>query len=170
MSDKVLENILKEVQTAKYFSIIFDSTPDISHTVQLSFVIRYVLDGYPKERFMCFLENTGHKSELLADSVLTTLALYNIDLANLRGQSYDNASNMSGAYSGLQVRIKEVNPLAEYSSCAAHSLNLVSSCAANYCEEACHFFELLQAVYCFFYGVDSSLGNVECKSHVKRSV
>jgi len=51
MSDKVLENILKEVQTAKYFSIIVDSTPDISHTDQLSFVIKYVLDGYPKERF-----------------------------------------------------------------------------------------------------------------------
>ncbi|KAF0710286.1 zinc finger MYM-type protein 1-like, partial [Aphis craccivora] len=150
MSDKVLENILKEVQTAKYFSIIVDSTPDISHTDQLSFVIRYVLDGYPKERFMCFLKNTGHKSEQLADSVLTTLALYNIDLANLRGQSYDNASNMSGAYSGLQARIKEVNPLAVYSTCAAHSLNLVGSCAANCCEEACHFFEFLQAVYCFF--------------------
>jgi len=169
MSDKVLENILKEVQTAKYFSIIVDSTPDISHTDQLSFVIRYVLDGYPKERFMCFLENTGHKSEQLADSVLTTLALYNIDLANLRGQSYDNASNMSGAYSGLQARIKEVNPLAEYSPCAAHSLNLVGSCAANCCEEACHFFELLQAVYCF-YGINSTVGNVECKSDVKRSV
>jgi len=57
---------------------------------------------------------------------------------------------MSGAYSGLQASIKEVNPLAEYSPCAAHSLNLVGSCAANCCEEACHFFELLQAVYCFF--------------------
>ena len=66
---------------------------------------------------MCFLENTGHKSEQLADSVLTILALYNIDLANLRGQSYDNASNMLGAYLGLQARIKEVNPLAVYSPC-----------------------------------------------------
>lgn len=82
--------------------------------------------------------------------MLTTLALFNIDLANMRGQSYDNASNMSGTYSGLQARIKQVNPLAEYAPCAAHSLNLVGSCAASCCEEACHFFELLQTVYCFF--------------------
>ncbi|XP_050064958.1 zinc finger MYM-type protein 1-like [Aphis gossypii] len=95
MSDKVLENIIKEVQTAKYFSVVVDSTPDISNSDQLSFVQRYVLDGHPKERFLCFLENTGHKSEKLADDVLTTLALFNIDLANMRGQSYDNASNMS---------------------------------------------------------------------------
>lgn len=33
--------------------------------------------------------------------------------------------------------------------CVVHSLNLVGSCAASCCEEACHFFELLQAVYCF---------------------
>ncbi|KAL4149728.1 hypothetical protein QTP88_003604 [Uroleucon formosanum] len=49
-------------------------------------------DGHPKERFLCFLENTGHKSEKLTDDVLTTLALFNIDLANMRGQSYDNAA------------------------------------------------------------------------------
>jgi hypothetical protein len=44
MSDTVLQIIIKEIQTAKYFSIIVDSTPDVSHVDQLSFVIRYV-DG-----------------------------------------------------------------------------------------------------------------------------
>ncbi|XP_015368996.1 PREDICTED: uncharacterized protein LOC107165326 [Diuraphis noxia] len=130
MKNKVLENILKEVQTAKYF-----------------FIIRYVLDGYHKERFMCFSENTGHKSEQLADSILTILPLYNVDVTNLRGQSYNNASYMLEAYSGLHARIKEVNPLVEYSPCVAHSLNLVGNCASNCREKACHFFELLQAVF-----------------------
>lgn len=35
------------------------------------------------------------------------------DIMNCRGQSYDNASNMSGIYSGLQARIKTINPLAD---------------------------------------------------------
>lgn len=29
--------------------------------------------------------------------------------------------NMSGQYSGLQARIKEINPLADYIPCSAHS-------------------------------------------------
>lgn len=42
MSEKVIETIIEEVKTATYFSISIDSTPDITHTDQLSFVIRYV--------------------------------------------------------------------------------------------------------------------------------
>ncbi|KAJ8875731.1 hypothetical protein PR048_023630 [Dryococelus australis] len=50
--------------------------------------------------------------------------------------SYDNASNMSGKYSGLQERIKELNEFAEYIPCFAHSLNLIGKCAAECCQEA----------------------------------
>ncbi|KAG7172178.1 hypothetical protein Hamer_G009519 [Homarus americanus] len=42
----------------------------------------------------------------------------------MRGQSYDNAATMSGIYTGLQARIKAMNPLAYYVPCAGHSLNL----------------------------------------------
>jgi len=31
----------------------------------------------------------------------------NIDIKNCRGQAYDNVSNMSGMYNGLQSRIKQ---------------------------------------------------------------
>ena len=69
---------------------------------------------------------------------------------NYRGQSYDNASNMSGIYSGLQARIKTINPLADYVHCAAHSLNLVGSCAVESVTEAVDFFSTLQELYNFF--------------------
>lgn len=72
MSEKVINTIVDEIKSSKYFSISIDSTPDISHTDQLSFVIRYVLsNGEPIERFIGFLENVGHKSENLAESVLS---------------------------------------------------------------------------------------------------
>lgn len=151
MADQVLTVIVEEIQKAKYFSIIVDSTPDVSHVDQLSFVVRYVKDnGTPIERFMCFLPNSGHKSEELTDEVITTLSLYDLDPAFLRAQSYDNASNMAGAYSGLQARIKEINPLAHFVPCAAHSLNLVGTCAASACREACEFFDIIQNIYNFF--------------------
>jgi hypothetical protein len=63
MSKRLIESIIQEAQAAKYFSVIVDSTPDISHTDQLSFVLLYRReDGTPVERFLTFLANPGHKS------------------------------------------------------------------------------------------------------------
>lgn len=74
-----------------------------------------------------------------------------LDINNCRGQSYDNASNMSGVYSGLQTRIRGKNQLAEYVPCAAHSLNLAGCFAAeNACTEATIFFSFVQGLYNFF--------------------
>ncbi|XP_050546739.1 zinc finger MYM-type protein 1-like [Daktulosphaira vitifoliae] len=128
MAEKVLSTIIQEINDAHYFSISVDSTPDISHIDQLSLCIRYVnSDGSPVERFICFLDYIGHKAENIADAIFTILKSYKLNIANLRGQSYDNASNMAGAYSGLQTRIKAVNPMAKFVPCAAHSLNLVGT-------------------------------------------
>lgn len=67
-----------------------------------------------------------------------------------RGQSYDNASNMSGIYKGVQARMTELNPLAVFVPCSAHSLNLVGSAAATCCSNTIAFFDLLQKIYVFF--------------------
>ena len=141
------------MEEGKYFSTILDSTPDITHVDQLSFVVRYLSKcGLPVERFICFLSNPGHKSEELAAALIGLLNKYHLDIQLCRGQSYDNASNISGVYSGLQARIKEINPLAVYILCAAHCLNLVCSCAAECCPEAASFFlfSLLQHVVAVF--------------------
>lgn len=151
MGKTVINTILEEVRDSKYFSIIVDSTPDISHTDQLSIILRYVQkSGEVKERFLEFLENCGHKGEQLADAVFKFLNDHGLDIQNCRGQSFDNASNMSGAYSGLQARLKQVNPLIFYVPCSAHSLNLVGSSAAECCKLSKDFFALLQLLYNFF--------------------
>ena len=75
---------------------------------------------------------------------------HSIDINNCRGQSYDNASNMSGKYTGLQTRVKEVNKLAVFIPCSAHSLNLVGTRAAECCSEALDFFRIIQKLYNFF--------------------
>jgi len=33
---------LKEIKAATYFSVLLDSTPDVSHTHRMAFVVRYV--------------------------------------------------------------------------------------------------------------------------------
>lgn len=66
MANQVTDKIIKEVHKASYFSISVTSTPDISHKDQLSFILRYVSENRkPVERFLCFIENSGHKAEEL---------------------------------------------------------------------------------------------------------
>lgn len=143
--------IISELKEAKYYSIIVDSTPDISHMDQLTIVVRYVnRNGTVVERFLKFIENIGHKSAEMEDCILKLLSDLDINLEDCRGQSYDNASNMSGIYSGLQARIKSKNGLAIYVPCAAHSLNLIGESAAECCLEATKLFLFLQNLYNFF--------------------
>lgn len=151
MKQHLTKQILLELKNAKYYSIIVDSTSDVSHTDQLCFVVRYCLDnGTPVERFLLFIENVSHKSKELTETVLDILSSNDIPISNCRGQSYDNARNMSGQYSGLQSRIKEINPYAEYVPCAGHSLNLVGTSSAESCTNAVIFFDMVQKLYNFF--------------------
>jgi hypothetical protein len=121
----VLAAIVIEIQKAKYISISVDSTPDVTHIDQLTFILRHVKNAVPKERFLQFIPIHGHKADHLADVFTSFLKYSNISLMNCRGQSYDDAVNMSGHYSGLQVRLKDQNKYALYVPCAGHSINLV---------------------------------------------
>lgn len=128
------------------------STPDLSHVDQLTFTIRYVNDRVPVERFLKFIPIKEHKSEYLAETILNFLENHDIPIKDCRGQSYDNAANMSGKYTGLQARFKERCEFATFVPCAGHSLNLVGVHAAGCVSEATKFFEMVQKVYNFFSG------------------
>ena len=150
MADKVMATIIQELQQCKYFSISVDSTPDITHTDQLSVTIRYVLSTGPVERFLIFVPISDHTGEGIADVVLKFLKEQSIDIKYCRGQSYDNASNMPGKYKGVQSRIKCVCSYADFCPCCAHSINLVSTCAVESCSEATSLFSLIQSIYTFY--------------------
>lgn len=151
MGDMVRNEIISELKKSKYYSISVDSTPDITHTDQLTFIVRYVTDtNVSVERFLTFVENCGHKSADMEKCVLDILVENQINIEDCRGQSYDNASNMAGVYSGLQARIKQINRFATFVPCAAHSLNLVGAAAAECCLGATEYFMFVQKVYTFF--------------------
>ncbi|XP_051167771.1 uncharacterized protein LOC127285683 [Leptopilina boulardi] len=84
------------------------------------------------------------------DTILGVLAGDDLSIGNCRGQSYDNAANMSGMYSGVQARIVEVNPAAVFAPCSPHSLNLVGTNTVKSCQLVVNFFSILQQLYNFF--------------------
>ena len=92
----------------------------------------------------------GHTGKEVAESLLEFLKAHDIAIADCRGQSYDNASNMSGKYNGMQAIIRQQCNLAEYVPRAAHSLNLVGQTAVGCCTLAIGFFRFLQGLYSFF--------------------
>lgn len=150
MYKKISSVITDELKKSKYYSLSVDSTPDITHSDQLTVILRYVLtDGTPVERFLTFVKLQDHTGAHMEEVVLNTLSALEIPLSDMRGQSYDNASNMSGKYKGLQARITDHNSLAEYVPCTAHSLNLVGTHAADCCLNVTKLFMFVQEIYVF---------------------
>ncbi|KAJ8670889.1 hypothetical protein QAD02_002148 [Eretmocerus hayati] len=150
MAQNVRETIANEVRKAGPYSISTDSTPDISHTDQLTFIIRHINSlGIPVERFFGFIARCGHTDEQIAKAELALLRTLGVDIMDCKAQSYDNAANMSGAYLGVQSWIRRVNPDADYIPCSGHSLNLVGENAASSCPEAVRFFCAMQGLYNF---------------------
>lgn len=143
--------IVSEIKETKYFGISIDSTLEIAHIDQLTIIIRYTTVGQGKvvERFLGVVPIEQHDGKYLFNVLNEMLQDNNIDISNCRSQSYDNARNMSGIYSGVQARFREVNKLAEWVPCAAHSLNLVGSVAVECCTEAIKLFGVVQSIYTF---------------------
>ena len=145
LSKKTLAQVIHEINNAGYFSVSVDSTPDMSHVDQLAVIVRYyVLDGKPIERFLTFFDIHSHTGANFAVTVLRFFSQNGIDISKCRGQTYNNASNMSGQYKGMQAKINEVCP------CAAHSLNLVGQSAVNFCVDAVSFFGISSRSIQFF--------------------
>lgn len=150
MSDVLLERIKSEMKNAKYWGLIVDSTPDVSHVDQLSVIFRYYFNSHVHERFFCFIPIHSHKGKSMKDELITLFDKHDLLISDCRAQSYDNASNMSGKYEGLQAHIKKDNKLALFVPCIGHSLNLVGECSVDECTCAVTFFSVTQKLYVFF--------------------
>ena len=96
------------------------------------------------------MPNQGHKAQQMYDGLMQFLTDNDLDIKNCRGQSYDNASAMSGKYNGLQAKVMQQNNLASWIPCAGHSLNLVGKAAAECCQAATEFFLFVENIYVFF--------------------
>jgi len=133
ISGVIKTRILNMVKEAKYCSIIFYCTPDLSHVEQMTIIIRFVFVESSRkdsnvticEHFLCFIPVESITGMGLSDIIIHHLKDLGIPIENMRGHRYDNGANMKGKHSGVQRRICNTNPRAFNVPCRAHSLNLV---------------------------------------------
>ncbi|KAH9768364.1 TTF-type domain-containing protein [Citrus sinensis] len=125
LANKMQNKIRKELADGK-FCILVDEALDESDKEQMAIILRYVdCDGYIREPF-CEVVN-----------VMETTAL-------IRGQWYDGASNMRGAWNGLQALFFKDCRYAYYIHCFAHQLQLALVAASNDVPDVWLFFSALE--------------------------
>jgi len=111
LGKKVRNEILSRIRKSKYYSLLFDCTPDVSHNEQMSEIIRYVYIANGKvkieESFIDFIITEEKTGEGLASDIMKKLQDDQLDIQDARGQGYDDGANMAGNYRGVQARIQE---------------------------------------------------------------
>uniref|UniRef100_A0A8C5PE46 TTF-type domain-containing protein n=1 Tax=Leptobrachium leishanense TaxID=445787 RepID=A0A8C5PE46_9ANUR len=156
LANHVTEKLVMDIKNAKYFGIMFDSTPDISHTDQMTEVIRYVKISNRKvevmEVFLGFFALKGKKATDLSSDILKKLENDGLDIMMCRSQGYDNAATMAGIHGGVQAIIKEKNKKAIFSGCVDHSLNLCGQHSFAENASCVKFFGTLQTMFTLFAG------------------
>lgn len=154
MARKTREDILEKLKSAKYYSLILDCTPDISHTEKMSFTVRFIgtSDGkiIIQEHFIGYRTMNDTTGESLTLNILSMLEECAINIQDCRGQGYDNGANMKGKNKGVQARILDLNTRAFFVPCGCHSLNLVVGDAAISSTGSMSLFGILQRIYVLF--------------------
>lgn len=160
VESEIKKNIISDISSAPFFSLILDSTQDVSKVDQVSTIYRYVHIekdelGIPKsieikEDFIGFSEAEGGTGEAMEEQTIEIFKENGLDIDKFRGIGLDGAASMSGKHNGLQARLRKRQKKAKYVHCASHNLNLVVNDSVKNIPEIRQFFEMLESLYTFF--------------------
>ena len=77
-------------------------------------------DGFIQEHFFDIVHVKDISASTLKDSIFYVLSQNGFDIQSIRGQGYDDASNMCGEWKWLEVLFLNDCPYAYYIHCFAH--------------------------------------------------
>ncbi|XP_021761137.1 zinc finger MYM-type protein 1-like [Chenopodium quinoa] len=154
LGSAIKNEIIRKIKQAKYFLVILDCTFGVSHQEQMSLILRYVnvsnCNVCIEESFLGFFNVNDTTGQGLFDVLQNELKNLDLDIMDVRGQGYDNGSNMKGKHQGVQKKFLDLNSNAFYTPCGCHSLNLTLCDMANTCSKARDFFGVIQRIYTIF--------------------
>ncbi|KAG8180589.1 hypothetical protein JTE90_018207 [Oedothorax gibbosus] len=125
VANQVRAKIIEDIQGCDFFTIMADTTPDLSHKDILSVVIRICdEEGSIYERLLEVRECVDKTGIGIAKDIIDVLVSNDIDTKSLAFQSFDFASSMSGEFKGAQKKVSElVGHNVPYIPCQNHRVN-----------------------------------------------
>ena len=139
-ANKVRENITSQIRENDLpFTIIADETTDkFSNQEILTLCLRFLdltssasassssSNPQIKECLVSFVHLERANAVGISKKILQVLThpSLSLNIHKICGQAYDGAAVMSSDKAGVQAKIKEVSPMALYTHCYSHSLNL----------------------------------------------
>ncbi len=122
MSHHILRNVLHDIHSSPFLTIMVDETTDKSNKEQLTLIIRCVDQNFDVfEEFMGLYSLHSITAASIVSTILDALLQFEIPLSRIRGQCYDGCSTMAGAKSGVAVQIQEKAPKAVFTHCYGHA-------------------------------------------------
>jgi hypothetical protein len=76
--------------------------------------------GFGRENLFRLVHVLDIAALILKNGIYDVLSLHNLDIQNIRGQRYDDASNMRGGWKGLQALVSNDCSYAHYIHCFIH--------------------------------------------------
>lgn len=150
LARSILDKVVSKISERLFFAFMADETTDISKKEQMSANFRVVDDNMEiHEYFTGFYDTPKRDAGTLFEVVDDIFLRCQLKFKNCRGQCYDGASNVSGSITGLQTRIREIEPRALYTHCAGHNLNLVSQDAMSLVPEIADFLSMIRELITF---------------------
>ncbi|KAF2889409.1 hypothetical protein ILUMI_16764 [Ignelater luminosus] len=147
--------MVDEIKEAKIYTVMADTTPDVSHQDQLSLCIRYVDNtGKPKERLLEIRPITNKSGLAVAQKINQILLENELDNKLVVFQSYDYTNSMSGEHGGAQRKLSEIiGRDIPYIPCQAHRMNTFIEHSCNASVLIANLFNDLESLYSFFRAV-----------------
>ncbi|XP_065654546.1 uncharacterized protein LOC136081177 [Hydra vulgaris] len=122
---RLLEELTTKINTSSFYSLMLDTTQNVTKKDQLRIVIRHVfIDRSENEKAthfniietLGFFELTDHSAKGITDEVLRILSRLNIPIEKCYGQGYDGASVMSGFTMDYSLKLNKCNQMLNMST------------------------------------------------------
>ena len=123
----VLLNIVDEPKAARWYAILADE--GTSHSIEhLTICARFIDQNSDiRKEFLAFIGLDRITGAEIADAIIKFLQHNDVPVANMWGEGYNGASNMSSDCVREKAQIQQAAPRATYVHCSGHCLNLVIS-------------------------------------------